>query len=138
MLFRSAVAWLGKHAGAGIPVESVHFHLRTNVASPKAYADALRDVAEVCRAARFTPRFLDAGGGLPPPFTRSPSGRAYDTRMDLHRLAAMFNRELKQFPALEELWLENGRFLLARSGVLVVTILDAKQQRGFQIGRAHV
>ena len=39
---------------------------------------------------------------------------------------------MPRFPGLRELWLENGRFLTARSGVLVVTVLDVKERGGLR------
>src|SRR6185312_3068630 len=45
---------------------------------------------------------------------------------DLEKMARVYERTLKQFPSAREVWLENGRWLSARSGVLVVRILDTK------------
>jgi diaminopimelate decarboxylase len=64
----------------GLRVEQVHVHLRTNVAEASVYGRALGEVATICRAAGFRPRFVDCGGGFPPPHTRTKSGRAYDRR----------------------------------------------------------
>jgi diaminopimelate decarboxylase len=114
-------------AGGSI-VETVHFHLRTNVASPAAYERALKDVADVCRAARFQPKYVDVGGGLPPPWVLGRDGRRFDSAMKPGRLADMYRRTLKRFPGVRELWLENGRFLLARSGVLVLRVLEVKER----------
>lgn len=116
----------------GIETQTVHFHLRTNVASPAIYERAIREVADVCRAAEFAPQFLDCGGGLPPRNTFAHDGREFAAGFDLRELATMYRRVLPLFPNLCELWLENGRFVLARSGVLVVKILDVKERRGLR------
>jgi len=115
-----------------VGAETLHFHLRTNVANAGIYERAIREAAEVCRSAKFTPLHLDCGGGLPPPFTWSHDGKEFAAKFDLLELAAVFRRTLTLFPGLRELWLENGRFVLARSGVLVVKVLDVKERRGLR------
>lgn len=52
--------------------------------------------------------------------TSSPTGLA--------GLAGVFGRWLPKFEGLRELWLENGRFVSARSGALVVTVLEVKER----------
>ncbi len=52
---------------AKVRLETAHFHLRTNVASADVYDRALKEVAATCRAAGFSPKFIDFGGGFPPP-----------------------------------------------------------------------
>jgi len=115
-----------------VRLEVLHFHLRTNVKSPKIYERALADAAEICCAAGFAPRYVDCGGGLPPPNVLSPAGAPFDAKFNLNELARVYARSLKQFPAARELWLENGRFLSARSGVLVVGVRDAKERSGMR------
>lgn len=126
MMPDEAVMALKQLQRAGARVELIHFHLRTNVASPAVYERALREVAETCRAARFAPKFVDCGGGLPPPDVRTREGRPVDGDFDLAELARRYAEVLKQFPGAQELWLENGRFVSARSGVLVVRVLQVK------------
>ncbi len=113
-------------------LEIVHFHLRTNVASPAGYQRALEEVAGICRAARFVPKYVDCGGGLPPPNVLSPEDRAFDAEFDLDELARVHRQALEKFPGARELWLENGRFLSARSGVLAVRVRDIKERRGLR------
>ena len=145
---------------AKVEPEIVHFHLRTNVASPEIYERAIREVAQVCRAAKVSPKFLDIGGGLPPGHTLARSGEVFDagwrssvrssaftrpgpakagttnkhagseTVAPVRGLAAVLARLAKLFPDLREIWLENGRFISAGSGVLVETVLDVKEPGG--------
>ena len=126
------VAVLRQMRRAGLPLDCVHFHLRTNVPTPGVYERAIRELADRCRATHCTPASLDCGGGLPPPHVLARDGRAFDSQFDLSRWARMLARAIRQFPGLQELWLENGRFVLARSGVLVVGILDVKDRRGLR------
>ncbi len=118
--------------GAGVRLETVHFHLRTNVGSAAIYARALAEAAEICRAAGFAPRFVDCGGGFPPPHVLSPAGRRVDAAFNLGEMARAYERAWRLFPGAREIWLENGRWLTARSGVLVVQILDVKERRGMR------
>ena len=122
-----ALRWLRQ---AGLRLETLHFHLRTNVASAAVYGHALAEVAAVCRAAAFAPRHLDVGGGLPPPCVRDRQGQFLDARFDLAALGRVYARGLDAFPGLRELWMENGRFVLARGGVLVTRVLEVKCRRG--------
>lgn len=112
---------------AGVRLETIHFHLRTNVDSAKAYSRGIWDVALLCQASGFVPKYLDCGGGFPAHHVQSPTGAPFDVRFDLREIAAVYERALKVFPGLRELWLENGRFVSARSGVLVVRIWDTKE-----------
>ena len=152
-----AVAAMRQLKWAKVEAQIVHFHLRTNVASPEIYGRAIREVAQVCRAAKVCPKFLDIGGGLPPGHTLSRGGEVFDAgwldarssrrkeapsendskvslltsaATGLGEFAAMLARTAKLFPDLREIWLENGRFISAGSGVLVVTVLDVKERRG--------
>lgn len=109
-------------------VEMMHVHLRTNVASADIYERALAEVADICRRARFQPRFVDCGGGFPPPGVRLVNGARVDAGFSLAAMARAVERALKLFPAAEECWMENGRWLTARSGVLVTKVLEAKQR----------
>ena len=123
-----AIRVIRKLKRAGVRLETAHFHLRTNVASPSIYERALREVAETCRAAGFAPRYIDCGGGFPPPIVETRGGRAVDKDFDLAGMARVYERALKLFHEARELWLENGRWISARSGVLVVKILDLKDR----------
>jgi len=127
-----AVPALKKLLRARVGVETVSFHLRTNIASVQIYQRAIAGVAAVCRAAKFSPRFLDLGGGLPVRHVLTRGGKVFDGEFGLRAFAKMLRQSVKQFPGLRELWLENGRFVSAGSGVLVVKILDVKERRGLR------
>ncbi|HXG46559.1 MAG TPA: hypothetical protein VNO52_02965, partial [Methylomirabilota bacterium] len=125
-----ALAVIRRLQRPGLRLEAVHFHLRTNVPSSHFYERALHEVAGLCRAAHFAPRFVDCGGGFPPPHVRTRGDRRLDAEFDLADMARVADRAARLFPGMEELWLENGRWLTARSGALVVRVLDAKERRG--------
>ena len=119
---------IGKLKRAGVRLETAHFHLRTNVASAAIYERALREVFETCRAAGFSPRHVDCGGGFPPPRVQTRGGQFVDKDFDLGEMVVVYERALKLFPDAREVWLENGRWMSARSGVLVVRVLDVKER----------
>lgn len=127
-----AVKVLRKLMRAGVRLETIHFHLRTNVESAEAYQRAIEQVAHICRSAQFKPKYLDVGGGLPPPWIKSRSGKRLDSKMKLSALARVLAKAVDLFPGLQEIWMENGRFLAARSGVLVTMIRDRKVRNGLQ------
>lgn len=113
---------------AKVRLETAHFHLRTNVASAQIYERAASEVAATCRAAKFSPRFVDFGGGFPPENVRTRGSKPVNGQFKLADMAGVYERTLKLFPSAEEIWLENGRWMSARSGVLVISILDIKQR----------
>ncbi len=125
-----AVTALKKLQRAKVRMETVHFHLRTNVSSVAIYGRAIAEVAEICRAAKFSPRHLDIGGGLPVRQVRTRGGKIFDGEFGLRAFAEMLRQSAKLFPGLRELWLENGRWVSTGSGALVVKILDVKERRG--------
>ncbi|HTH49868.1 MAG TPA: hypothetical protein VMB21_20310 [Candidatus Limnocylindria bacterium] len=117
---------------AGLTVETLHFHLRTNVAEADCYARALDEVAAFATAAGLAPRYLDLGGGMPPRHALSRGGKRLDAGFSPEKFALAVRRAVKRFPGVEQVWLENGRLVTAGSGVLVVRVLDVKSRRGLR------
>jgi diaminopimelate decarboxylase len=117
---------------AGLAGETLHFHLRTNVAGAAIYEQAIAEAHAFCGAANWWPQFLDCGGGLPPRHTFSHDGKEFAAGFSLAEFRAALRRQLPRFAGLRELWLENGRFVSARAGVLVVTVLDVKERAGLR------
>ncbi len=127
-----AVIALKKLLRAKVRTETVHFHLRSNVSAVTVYEGALAEVAEVCRAAKFSPQILDIGGGIPVRQVLTRGGKVYDGEFGLRSFAKMLRQSVKLFPSAREIWLENGRFISTGSGVLVMKILDVKERRGLR------
>lgn len=115
-----AVAALDVLRASGISVGGVQFHIGTNLSSADEYRTALAHVRGVCTAARFDPEYVDIGGGLPVP-DECPG-------FDFQRFADVLAEMPHLFPTVRELWMENGRFVTARSGVLVVKVIDRKER----------
>lgn len=117
---------------AGNSAETVHFHLRSNVSSVQVFARAIAEVAGVTTAAGAAVRHLDIGGGVPVRHILTRGGKVYDGEFGLGAFARMLRQAAKAFPALEEIWLENGRSLTASGGALIVRIWDVKERRGWR------
>jgi diaminopimelate decarboxylase len=129
---KEAIAAMEFLAKAKVRLETVHFHLRTNVPRAEVYESALVEVARTCAAAGFHPLYIDCGGGFPPRHVADKSGAAVAREFDFAAMARVYERALRRFPGAREIWLENGRWLTARSGVLVTKILDVKERRGMR------
>ena len=123
---------LKKLLRAGVRLETVSFHLRTNLSSAQIYQRAIAEVAAICQAAGFSPQFLDIGGGLPVRHVLTRGGKVFDGEFSPRAFAEMLRQAAKSFPRLREIWLENGRFVSAGSGVLIIRILDIKDRRGLR------
>ena len=120
---RRAVAGLRE---AGIEPESAHFHLRSNVRDPEEYRRALQDLSLGCQYADFKPQFLDCGGGLPCPgedLERDTAGS-----FDIEQFSNVLLQAAKTFDTVQEIWLENGRFVTSRAGVLILRVTDLKER----------
>jgi diaminopimelate decarboxylase len=115
--------------GSDVRPAGLHFHVHTNVADVGEFAHALTAVRQACSVAAFEPEYVDVGGGLPVE-GELPLGvdAAHHRRFDLAAWSAWLATIPRSFPRATEVWLENGRFLTARAGVLILTVLDRKER----------
>jgi len=127
---RELVAAVRTLRSAGLEPEVLHFHLRTNLPGPSVLAGAMECAAAVCEAAGWRPAFLDAGGGLAPPFTLDLAGCRFDAGLSPRQYAAVLREGLKRMPFVRELWMEHGRHVCAGGGVLAFRILEARDRGG--------
>jgi ornithine decarboxylase len=114
-------------------VRGLHFHLQSNVRDAAVYASAVSRVLEMARAAGVTPEYIDCGGGFPVPGQvtlehSGPEGRG----LDLDQLARSLATSLAT-SGISEVWFENGRFVTARSAVLVARVVDVKIRDGVRL-----
>jgi diaminopimelate decarboxylase len=107
-------------ASAGVDVEGLHFHLGQGHRRPDDYGRSVDYLVQVARAAGITPRYVDCGGGL---------DDDADVASTLANLEAAVGRAREALPTLNEVWLENGRYLTRASAALVVRVLDVKIRR---------
>jgi diaminopimelate decarboxylase len=110
-----------------LPLEVLHFHLRTNVPRAAIYRRALTEVRDICTQHSLAPRYLDCGGGFPPEHVLGFDGQPVAQDFRLRDMANLYAEALSWFPSCTEIWLENGRWFSARSGALIVTVLDEKR-----------
>jgi diaminopimelate decarboxylase len=122
MMRDEAIEALRRLQRAGADVQSVHFHLGQRRQQRGAYMRAVNHVASICKEAGFAPRAVDLGGGLP-----AQNEAHWDDAMD--GLAAAVHLTSECFPGVEEIWLENGRFIANSSAVLAVRVLDVKERQ---------
>ena len=111
---------------AGVNVEGIHFHLRSNVEAPEIFGEAVREIKDLCSECMINPQYLDCGGGLPSPDVVTINGAK--SPFELCKYFEVLSERALEIPSVEELWLENGRFVTARSGVLVIRVLDIKER----------
>ena len=97
---------------AGLEVLGLHMHIGSAIEEPSDYAEALERVSNLARVIGPKPVF-DMGGG-------------FGLDFDLGPLAQLGREAAARFQA-RELWLEPGRWLVARAGVLLTTVLEVKQ-----------
>jgi diaminopimelate decarboxylase/aspartate kinase len=103
---------------ADVRVVGVHAHSGSGILDPEAWRTVAGELIKVAR--RFpTVRVLDLGGGLGVP------ERPGDKDFDLQQLDRTLSEIKKAWPEYE-LWLEPGRFLVARAGVLLTHVTQVK------------
>jgi diaminopimelate decarboxylase/aspartate kinase len=109
-------------AQCGARVVGLHAHAGSGIRAAAAWSETAAFLAGV--APRFPElRALDLGGGLGVP---EKPGQA---PLDLAALAAGLEGVKAAHPGLE-LWLEPGRFLVARAGVLLARVAQVKHKGG--------
>ena len=104
---------------AGVAIRGLHFHLGQGTRHERAYSDALRYLVETCLVNEIAPRYIDCGGSI-------DANPDVDTSID--DLACATARLWHDLPSVQEVWLENGRYLTAASAALVVRVLDVKER----------
>jgi len=103
---------------AGARVVGLHAHVGSGIVDPEAWREV---AARLLGAAERFPdvEVLDLGGGL------GVGELPQDRPLDLARLAAGLDEVKAAFPRYR-LWLEPGRFLVARAGVLLARVTQKK------------
>jgi len=117
-----------KMLSGAVNLETVHFHLRTNVASASIYEQAIEETGNICRRANFQPKHIDCGGGFPAPHVTRKNNQRADAQFSTREMAQVLRKGLRLFPGCQQIWVENGRWLSAGSGVLVMKVLDTKDR----------
>lgn len=110
-----------------IKIKGIHFHLHTNVPNPILYLESVKEVIEVCYSNNLNPEYIDLGGGLP-----SLEGENYNKKetFNYFELIKTINLIKENLINVKEIWMENGRYLLANSMILIIKVLDIKFKSG--------
>ena len=103
---------------AGARVVGLHAHTGSNILDPYNWEQTGMYLADLAAMFPYA-RYADLGGGLGIP---EKSGEA---ALDLTELDAAIARVKDRIPKLE-IWLEPGRFIVARAGVLVTCVTQIK------------
>jgi diaminopimelate decarboxylase len=128
MTSNEVVQGIAQLRAAGIVPRGIHFHIGSSVRTVQHFAAAVEQVRRTCELARFEPEYLDVGGGLPAPGEHAIEHAPKDAGFDLSRWTVWISSLRSVFPTLQEVWLENGRFMTGRSGALVISVIDRKDR----------
>ncbi|MBL9137986.1 MAG: hypothetical protein JNK85_19120 [Verrucomicrobiales bacterium] len=132
-LMGSELNWASRWLrAAGLRVEVVHFHLRTQVSAAAEYRDAMEEALRLCGEQRWQPDVLDIGGGAPAQSVLDRGRARLDAQFSWSALRREVTAVLGHAQGVREVWMENGRWLTAPSGVLAVRICDVKEGRGMR------
>ncbi|MGB5489761.1 MAG: bifunctional aspartate kinase/diaminopimelate decarboxylase [Woeseiaceae bacterium] len=103
---------------AGAEVIGIHAHSGSGILDPNSWRSVAAELVQV--ASRFPAvRTIDLGGGLGVP--EKPGDKSFD----LERLDETLAEIREAYPEYK-LWLEPGRFLVARAGVLLTRVTQTK------------
>lgn len=112
-----------------LSLESVHFHLKSNVSAIDEYFASIKEIAEGCRKYNWFPCFIDIGGGIPSEYELDRLGT--HNLFDMHLFYEAINNCVeKEMPWIKEVWTEHGRFMTADSAVFITAVRDIKYIRG--------
>jgi diaminopimelate decarboxylase len=113
---------------ARVGVSGLHFHLRTDVRQVCEYRRALSHVSHVSHELGLEPEYIDIGGGLPISGERLLDGTSTSSTFDFAEFNDWLTSIPSALPSIDEIWMENGRFLTGPAGALVITVLDKKER----------
>lgn len=120
-----------RHSGE-IDIEGAHAYLGTRILDHRSIiantALILETVATLQRASGRRLRVIDVGGGFGVPCYRAE--QALDLSSLRKELDRIIGRFIDSHPWTETVFFESGRFLTARSGVLICSVIDVKLRDG--------
>lgn len=119
---QEVVSLLRRH---DVPLTCIGFHLHSNLRTVRPYLEAVQEVAAICADAKLRPAFLDVGGGIPAPGETVEGVDGGD--FDLNAMSSVYTCVRRLLPTVREVWLEPGRFICSRAGLLVVRVWDVKE-----------
>ena len=106
----------------GVRIGGLHAHLGSGIDDPRHWRDVYANLAGLADSVG-TIEFIDIGGGLPIPYT--PDAQAFD----LAAWRAGLDEIKAEYPRFG-LVIEPGRYLVAESGVLLLTVTQVVEKDG--------
>jgi len=114
-----------------IVLDTVHLHLRSNIPHLDYYKAALDELELLLKQNNVNLNCLDLGGGLPATGVKQLDP-AWESNYSLPDLGKLLHLCHERFSSVQEIILENGRYILAGCGVLVLTVNDIKEIDGMK------
>ena len=112
-----------------IKLNSLHLHLRSNIPSVSFLKSSIEELFALCLKLGIEVKQLDLGGGLPANNVKQ-NDKCWQSSYTLNDLSVIVKFCRDKFNSLDNIILENGRFVLSNSGVLVLSINDIKYTNG--------
>lgn len=112
-----------------LELEGIHIHLRSNIPCLKTIKLAINEFYETIKFTNINLKYIDLGGGLPAMNIISKES-IWNSNYNLKDHNILINYVINLFPSLDEVILENGRFILANCGILVLSVIDIKMING--------
>jgi len=126
--FIEAINLLREHC---IELDTIHIHLRSNVPNVEWFIKALHELKLLVEKNNIIFNCIDLGGGLPAKGEKQLD-ETWNSTLKLVDLGKAINLCNDMFPFINEIILENGRFLLSNCGVLVLKINDIKYMKNIR------
>ena len=87
---------------AGLTVDGLQFHLRSNIRTPAPYLESVESAMAMAHSAGITPRYLDCGGGFPVPGEVTVErGHEAGGSLSIGSLAADLSHLLGSYPSIQ-------------------------------------
>ena len=129
--FEALASSIGQLKRNGLHLETMHFHLRSNIPNVDIVIKALNELVRALQLQDAKITLLDLGGGVPAERIVS-SDYYWKSDYSIDGLSQVIDRAIDGVPSLQKVIVENGRFLLASSGVLVISVIDVKEIGGIR------
>jgi diaminopimelate decarboxylase len=112
----------------GMKVVALHKHTGSGIRDMDSYLEAVRNLLSIATAQNFPHlRFIDFGGGLPVPY--HPEEKRFDYPTFGRKIADCLSNLCDPIGKELEIYFEPGKYLVAESGYLVVTVNTVKDNR---------
>jgi len=109
-----------------LELDTIHIHLRSNITNIELFINALNELRLLLSKINIAFNCLDLGGGLPAEGEKQLE-ETWESKLKVEDIGRIISMCDEMFPCVNEIILENGRYLLSNCGVLVITVNDIKE-----------